>query len=409
MTPDTADIAASCPWGWVRADGTVYLRTADGERAVGSWQAGPAADGLAHYRRRFDDLATEVDLLDRRIDSGAADPRATAATVERLRGSLATAAVVGDIDAVARRLELVGGKAQQRLTEVREKRAEQARAALARKTELVAEAETLAETGTSWKAAGERLAEIAAGWSTSRQRDRSGEAELWKRLTAARATFTRRRGAHFAQLSVERKEAQARKEQLVADAHSLADSTEWGPTARRFSELMAQWRTVPRAAREVEERLWKQFREAQDQFFRRRSEAFAARDAAGRDILAAKERVVAEVETLDLADPAAAVQRLRDLQGRYDAAGVAPREAAAALDARMRAAEQRVQVTADGARRRTAPPVNPLLEQMREQVGKAEAKVARARAAGDSSALAAAEAALAGRREFLAQAERAVR
>src|SRR5215207_4468414 len=42
-------------WGRVDDDGTVYVRTADGERLVGSWQAGEPAEGLAHYARRYAD------------------------------------------------------------------------------------------------------------------------------------------------------------------------------------------------------------------------------------------------------------------------------------------------------------------------------------------------------------------
>ncbi|MCW2594799.1 MAG: uncharacterized protein JWP39_687, partial [Jatrophihabitans sp.] len=29
-------------WGRIDEDGTVYVRTTDGERAIGSWQAGDA-------------------------------------------------------------------------------------------------------------------------------------------------------------------------------------------------------------------------------------------------------------------------------------------------------------------------------------------------------------------------------
>ena len=46
--------------GQVDEEGTVYVRTADGERAVGSWQASEPGR-LAG--RRYDDLATEVALL----------------------------------------------------------------------------------------------------------------------------------------------------------------------------------------------------------------------------------------------------------------------------------------------------------------------------------------------------------
>src|SRR3954468_12186707 len=43
-------------WGRVDDDGTVWVRTEDGERAVGSWQAGDAAEGLAAFPGRLDRL-----------------------------------------------------------------------------------------------------------------------------------------------------------------------------------------------------------------------------------------------------------------------------------------------------------------------------------------------------------------
>ncbi|MBY8849219.1 DUF349 domain-containing protein, partial [Saccharothrix sp. MB29] len=63
--PPQVPVASDHPdrWGRVDEDGTVYVKTADGERVVGSWQAGEPAEGLAHFARRFDDIRTEVELL----------------------------------------------------------------------------------------------------------------------------------------------------------------------------------------------------------------------------------------------------------------------------------------------------------------------------------------------------------
>jgi len=404
--PGASENAATCPWGRVADDGTVYLRTDDGERVVGSWQAGPPADGLTHYRRRYDDLVTEVALLDQRIDSGAADPASTMAAVVRLREALPAVAVVGDLGSVAQRLDVVRSKAEKRREQLRAERTARAEEALARKRELVDEAELLATTGTQWKVAGDRLREIADGWKDIRGADRKADGELWKRLTAARAAFTRRRGAHFAQLDVQRKDSQARKEALCTEAESLAESSDWGPTARRLKELMTQWKGVPHASREVEDALWVRFRGAQDRFFSRRSEAFAERDAANRVKQETRERLVADAEGLDVADPRVAQERLRDIQARYESAGREPRND---LEDRMHAAEQRVRDAVESKRERASASSNPLLEQMREQVAKAETQLARARAAGDDAAAQVAEVALARRREFVQQAERATR
>src|SRR5688572_21636056 len=92
-------------FGRVDAEGTVYVKTADGERVVGSWQAGPPEEGLAHFARRFADLVTEVDLIEARLNSGAADPGHSLSSIKRLRGGLAEAHVVGDIDGLAARLD----------------------------------------------------------------------------------------------------------------------------------------------------------------------------------------------------------------------------------------------------------------------------------------------------------------
>ena len=400
---------ASNAWGRVAADGTVYVRTEDGERVVGSWQAGPPAEGLAYYGRRYDDLATEVGLLDQRLDSGAADAKSTLAAVRRLRSSLPTATVVGDLAAVAVRLDAVHAKAEESKERTRTERVAQAEQALARKRELVDEAERLAAEATQWKVSGDRLREIIDGWKDIRGIDRKTDAELWKRLTAARSTFTRRRGTHFAQLDQQRKEAQGVKEGLIMEAEALVDSSDWGPTARRLRELMTEWKAVPRSGRESKDELWERFRAAQDRFFTRRSEAFGERDAAGRENQNVKERLIAAAEKLDLTDPRAAQDRLRDILDRYEKAGQIPRDAVGELDARMRAAEQRVRESVEEQWQRKTARSNPLLDQMREQVGKAEKQVARARAAGDDQALQDAEASLLSRRQFLEQAERSTR
>ena len=53
---------ASDPWGRVDEDGTVFVRTAEGEREIGSWQAGSPDEALAFFQRKFASLETEVTL-----------------------------------------------------------------------------------------------------------------------------------------------------------------------------------------------------------------------------------------------------------------------------------------------------------------------------------------------------------
>ncbi|MDG4823733.1 DUF349 domain-containing protein [Asanoa sp. WMMD1127] len=395
-------------FGRVDAEGTVYVKTAEGERVVGSWQAGSPEEGLAHFARRFADVVTEVDLVEARMNSGAADASHSLSTIRRIRASLPEAHVVGDIDGLTARLDRLAESAEAKAGEARAAR-ETARAeALARKTQLVEEAEKIAAESTGWKSAGDRLKEILDEWKTIRGVDKKSDGELWKRFAAARDGFTRRRGAHFATLDAQRKQAQTAKETLVTEAEALRESTDWGPTAARLKELMTEWKAAPRASKEAEQRLWERFRAAQDAFFTNRSSVFSARDAEQRGNLERKQALVTEAEAIDVdADPRAAQAKLREIQGQWHDAGRVPREDASRLDRRIRAVEEKVRLAMDSAWRRTEPSANPLLAQMREQVAEAEQRLERARNAGDAKRIREAENALNQKRQFLNLAEQA--
>jgi hypothetical protein len=394
-------------YGRIDADGTVYVKTAEGERVVGSWQAGTPEEGLAHFARRFADLVTEVDLIETRLNTGAADPTQAAGSIRRLRGSLAEAHAIGDFDGLAARLDKLAGIAEERAESARAARAAAREEAVARKTTLVEEAERIAAEPSGWKAAGDRLREILEEWRTIRGIDKKTDGELWKRYAAARVGFARRRGAHFASLDAARKEAQAAKEELVAQAEALADSTDWTGTANQLKELMTRWKAAPRASKEAEQRLWARFRAAQDGYFSRRTEAFTARDSEQKESLARRQELVTQAEALDVqADPRAAQAALRDIQSRWQAAGRLRREATGPLERRLRAVEEKVRAAMETGWRRTEPSANPLLTQIREQVVEAEDRLERARAAGDDKRITEAEQALASKRQVLRLAER---
>jgi hypothetical protein len=388
-------------WGRIDADGTVYVRTADGERPIGSWQAGDADAGLAYYVRKYDDLATEVDLLQRRLESGAGDPAATKASAAELRSGLASAAVIGDLASLDARLERIIAEADEKVGE-RAAARQQARAeAVAAKEALLAEAEQLAAESTSWKSAGDRLRAIVDEWRQIRGIDRRTDEQLWKRFAAARDAFARRRGQHFAQLDAERSSARESKERLVAQAEELATSSDWRDTAARMRELMNEWKASGRAARDVEDALWARFRAAQDAFFARRSATFAERDAELNENLRRKEEIIAQAERLDLRDPKAAQDALRDLQTRFDAVGHVPRDAMRRVEERMRAAEQRVRDAVDSAWRGTATARSPFLAALQERLAEAEQRLERARKSGDPDRIKRAEAEVEQRRSLL--------
>ncbi|MCA1712362.1 MAG: DUF349 domain-containing protein [Actinobacteria bacterium] len=388
-------------WGRVGDDGTVYVRTADdGERAVGSWQAGSGAEGLAHFTRRYEALATEIMLLEQRLRSGAGDPGHVATSAKRLVETLPTANAVGDIPSLQRRAEALVASTAEAVEKQKAERAEAREQAAAQKAALADEAEKLAGSS-EWKTAGERLRTLGDDWKALPKLERKAEDELWQRIAAARKRFAERRTTHFGALEEQRTVSKARKEKLIKEAEALQSSTDWKPTAERYKQLMSDWKAAGRAPREVEDELWGRFKAAQDVFFTARSAQFSAQDEEFRGNQAVKEQILAEAEALDFAaSPEKATARLRDLQEKWEAAGKVPREVMRSLEDRMAAVEKKVRETSE--KRWQASSASPFEIRLREKLAELEQKLEKAKAAGRPTDEL--EQQLATQREWLAQA-----
>ena len=391
----------SSEWGRIDEAGTVFVKTADGEREVGSWQAGDAESGLAYYVRKFEDLEAEVDLLAKRLESGAGDAKTTKSQAMTLHSSLPTVAAVGDLTSLDAKLVGLITAADTKMGEQAEARDAARAEAIAKKEALALEAEQIAESSTQWKVAGDRLRTIVDEWKLIKGIDRKTDDALWKRFAAARDAFSKRRGSHFANLDTEREAAKSVKEKLVAQAEELASSADWRETASALKDLMTQWKAAPRANRNTEDVLWKRFRAAQDSFFERRSGVFAERDAEQVQNLKEKEAIIAEAAAIDISDPRKAQVTLRDLQGKLEGIGHVPRDAMRRTEERMRAAEQRVRDAVDADWKRGASESNPFLAQLKERLAEAEAKLAKAQASGDAGRIAKAEAEVAQRKALI--------
>ncbi|MGQ0718087.1 MAG: DUF349 domain-containing protein, partial [Pseudonocardiales bacterium] len=318
-------------------------------------------------------------------------------------------AVVGDLVGLVTLLDHLQRHAQETLAGAKAAR-ERARArATARKEALAEEAEQIGAESTQWKASGDRLRTILDEWKTIKGVDRKVDEALWRRFSKARDAFARRRGAHFAELDRQRVGARNRKEELVAQAEELAESTDWGATANRFRNLMAEWKAAGRAPKEADDALWQRFRAAQERFFSRRSAMSSGRDSELEHNIRRKEELVAAAERIDpTGDIEAARAQLRDIQERWEAVGKVPRERIRQFEGRLRAVEERVRSAANAQWRHTDPEVQARVAQFRDRVEQFEAQAVKARAAGDDRRATAAQAQADQWREWLAAAEQAV-
>ena len=92
-------------WGRVTEDGTVFVRTADGERSVGQYPEGTSEQALEFYTKRYDALALEVQLLEQRVNAAVLSPDEAAEAIKSVRAQVVAANAVGDLGSLAGRLD----------------------------------------------------------------------------------------------------------------------------------------------------------------------------------------------------------------------------------------------------------------------------------------------------------------
>ena len=398
-------------WGRVDDDGTVYVKTADGERQVGQMPDATPEEAMAFYVRRFEALALEVDLLHKRVNSGVLSPEEAASSVKTVRGQLLDAHAVGDLASLSSRLDELGPVIAAQRESRRAEKARRTIEAKEQKEQLAVEAEAIA-SGRDWKNGANRLRELLEQWKQLPRIEKPADDALWKRFSSARSAYTKARKLHFAEQDEKRDAARMVKERLAKEAESLASSTDWGPTAGRYRELMRQWKAAGPAPKGVDDELWKRFRGAQDTFFGARDAANAALDAEFAANAEVKEQLIVEAEALlPVTDLHTAKTEFREIADRWDAAGKVPRDRIKDLEGRMRAVEQAIRKLEDEQWKRSDPEksarADDMVTKLETAIADAEAKLEKARAAGNDKLVRELEENLEGRRSFLEMAKRA--
>jgi hypothetical protein len=416
---DAVEAAAAEKFGRVADDGTVYVREAAGERAVGQFPGVSEAEAMSLYVRRYLDLVAKVALFETRLTGADLSVREIDQTLAKLTEETAEPAAVGDLDTLRSRVEALRGAAAERRAALERERAAAKAEAVTARTAIVEAAEKIAGTDPAkmqWRPAGEELRALLERWKESQRSgpriDRPTEEALWKRFSHARTAFDRERRHFFAELEQRNSAAKAAKEKLVAEAEALQHHTDWGATAAAYRDLMARWKAAGRANRKDDDALWARFRAAQDTFFGARDAENAAIDAEYAQNLVVKEELLTEAEALlPVTDPKAARAALRDLQERWEEAGKVPRGDLQRVEGRLRAVENAVRDAEQARWDRTNPETRARAEgaaaQLESAIEGLHADLDRARSDGDSRRVEELESAIAARRSWLEQVVRA--
>jgi hypothetical protein len=398
------------PWGRVDETGTVFVREGDGERVVGQYPDGTAEEALAYFERKFTDLAGQVGLLEQRARRGA-PASDIAKAVATLRKNVAEANAVGDLAALAARLDKLSGAVEELTEQQSAESKAQVEAAVAERTAIVAEAEALAAEDPAriqWKQTTTTLDALFARWQTHQHegpRIPKNEAnDLWKRFRAARSTIEHNRKAFFADLDTQHRDVRSRKTSLIEQAEALIPRGADG--VPEYRQLLDQWKLAGRAGKRNDDALWARFKAAGDAIYGAKAEVDARENEEYSANLELKLALLEEAEPLLTAtDRESARSALLSIQQRWDEIGRVPRDNVRPIEDRLRKVEAAVRKLDEQHWERNNPEKKArsegLASQLSAAIAKLEQELDEAKAGGDAVKVKAAQEALDARKIWL--------
>ncbi|TVR42219.1 MAG: DUF349 domain-containing protein [Cryomorphaceae bacterium] len=199
---------------------------------------------------------------------------------------------------------------------------EQKEALIARVNEMAAEA---IEDVKGWQEKTDEIIAIQESWKTIGFASKEKNEAVWKKFRKACDAFFTKKRDFFKEIHEVLDEHAEAKKSLIEKAEALKDSTDWKNTSQALIALQKEWKNIGGARQRQEQKLWKRFRAACDHFFEAKKAHFAEQDKALAENLAAKEALIAEIQSFEpVGEKAKDLETLRGFSARFGEIGFVP-------------------------------------------------------------------------------------
>jgi hypothetical protein len=190
--------------------------------------------------------------------------------------------------------------------------------------ELAATVPTL-ETLKDWDSKTSAVLEIQKKWKSVGFGPKKENEVIWKAFRAACDEFFNAKKEFFGKVNEQFDGVAKQKQELIDKAIALKASTDWKETSNQLIQLQKQWKTLGHAGRKNEQKLWKAFRTACDDFFNSKTSHFSEQDKAYEDNLTAKNDILKEIDSAKLPeDKKEALAILKEFSNKFNAIGRVP-------------------------------------------------------------------------------------
>ena len=396
-------------FGRVDDNGNIFVVDAGVERLIGSQPELTPENALALYVKKYDDLAASVRLLEQRVKAKA-DAKSINKSAEKIIVDLKEPMAIGDLASLRERVTAVQISIASLLAESVEKHAEEVKAALIAREEIVLQAEKIATQDpqkTNYKQASAKMLELFTAWQalqkTSTKVSKKAADDLWHRFSKARNTFDSNKRSYFSSQDALVKASKNAKSDLVAKAEALV--VKGADAAVAYRELLEAWKTLPKTKTKADDSLWAKFKAAGDAIYAAKSAKVESDNIAFAANLKIKLELLEEAEKIDVSNLESAKTAMKSIQARWEKAGKVPRDSIRTIDDRLKAVEQKIKGIEQENWRKTDPATidrtNSVRSQLESSIAKLEAELAQAQQSNDAGKIAKATEALETKKAWL--------
>ncbi|MFQ3214207.1 MAG: hypothetical protein ACI9L9_000919 [Marivirga sp.] len=174
-----------------------------------------------------------------------------------------------------------------------------------------------------WNSKTKDLLAIQKDWETTGQVPKENVKHINKTFWSNFKQFFSNKHEFFKRLDQMREDNLNKKKELVNEALSLADSTEWNKTADKLKKLQNHWREVGPVPEKFRESVYKEFKSACDKFFENKRAGSQEAEKEFGDNLKAKEDIIAQINGLEPGD----IEQLEAYEEAFGKLGFVPRNA----------------------------------------------------------------------------------
>ncbi|MCF8227194.1 MAG: DUF349 domain-containing protein [Bacteroidales bacterium] len=150
---------------------------------------------------------------------------------------------------------------------------------------------------------------------------------IYSRFRKACDKFFDKKAAFYTKTYETQKESLTKKKEIVEEAESLQDNTDWKKTTEKLIDLQKRWKKTGPALRKDSEKLWKRFRAACDHFFNKKSDYYSGQDELFEENLKARQKLINKIEKYKPKEKQAEfIELLESFQETFNEIGFVPIE-----------------------------------------------------------------------------------